>query len=135
MSHTDRSVQRRFRSNEPNGSPDSFKTWIKKWNAAVLLGDKQFCFVFIFTLEKFSKTDNIVSKITHYYGIYCIYIYMMNIYTHTHLNKTVCTQSWYLVEAGRLGNASYLIFSQFVPAVGTLCDSVPWRGAVGGGVQ
>ncbi len=28
----------------------------------VLLGDEQFCFVFIFLLAKLSKTDNIVSK-------------------------------------------------------------------------
>jgi len=31
---------------------------------SVLLGEEQFCFVFIFSLSKLSKTDNIVSKIT-----------------------------------------------------------------------
>lgn len=64
MSHIGRSVQRHFKAsqricqwfNTPNGSPNSFKTWIEKWNATVgLLGDEQFCFVFIFWLSKLSK--------------------------------------------------------------------------------
>ncbi len=64
ISHTDRSVLRRFKSNEPNGSPNSFKTWIKKWNAAVYCSETNSSAVFIFTLAKLSKTDSIVSKIT-----------------------------------------------------------------------
>ncbi len=64
ISHTDRSVLHRFKSNEPNGSPNSFKTWIKKWNAAGYCSETNSSAVFIFSLAKLSKTDSIVSKIT-----------------------------------------------------------------------
>ncbi len=64
----------RFKSNEPmaNGStrqmihPVRSKRALRNEMRCVLLGDEQFCFVFIFSLAKLSKTNNIVSKITQY---------------------------------------------------------------------